>query len=165
MWLSPDMLISHWRCSHLNRTRWRIWRRSNRFSWGMASFPFWCNGKRRIKRRNWWRKNNGPWHQRRQVRLWFSFSVYFPCNILFSILYPILWELPQKYNIGNGKYVFLCVSLTPSTRGIYSLQKKIHCGRRVPLHKNHLWYGWYAPMAWWTPHKISPIVENKDWNK
>ena len=94
--LSPEMLRSPWRCSDLKKTRWRIWRRRNRWSWGMASLPLLCNIKRRTKSRNWWGKNSGPCHQCRQGRLCFSFSVSFTCTISFSLPYPRTWASPQK---------------------------------------------------------------------
>ena len=60
--LSTEMLSSHWRCSDLKRTRYIIWKGRNRWSWGMVSFPLWCNIMRRTKHINQWRNNSRPCH-------------------------------------------------------------------------------------------------------
>ena len=92
----PEMLSSPWRCINLKRTRYRIWRIRNRWSWVMASFTILCNSKRRKKCRNEWKNNSGPWHKCRQGRLCFLFSVSFSCTLFFSPPYPIIWASPQR---------------------------------------------------------------------
>ena len=63
------MLSSPWSCSFLKRKRCRNWRRGNRWSWGMVSFPPWCNSKRGANFSNRWRKNSGPWWRSRVYSL------------------------------------------------------------------------------------------------
>ena len=94
--LSPEILISTWRWSDLNRMRCIILRRSKTWSWGMARLPLWCNSKIGAKRRNLWISNSGPCHQRRKGSLFLSFSVYFTCTIFLIIPYPRTWDLPQN---------------------------------------------------------------------
>ena len=94
--ISSDIFSLPWRWSILKRTSCIIWRRWNILLRGMASLQLWCNSKRRTKHRNWWRNNSGPWHQHRQGRIWFLFSVSFTCTIFFSLPYPRTPALPQK---------------------------------------------------------------------
>ena len=133
--LSLEVLSAPWRCSNLKRTRFRIWRGRNIWSWGMASLPQWCNSKRRTNSRYRWRKNSRPCHQCRQGRIWFSFSVSFPCTISFSLPYPRTWASPQKWQPWQRTIFF-------SLRIVYSVYKryldspeKCHFGRRVAIHK------------------------------
>ena len=42
------------------------------------------------------KKNSRPWHQRRQGRLCFSFSVSFTCTIFFGLTYPSKCASPQN---------------------------------------------------------------------
>ena len=117
------MLSSPWHCSNLKRTRCRIWRRRNIWSWGMAILPLWRYSKWRTKRRNQWRNNSR--HDINVEKEGFVSCSDFRFLAPFSPLFytPELDCRLKSNNLGNEQYILLPGLFNPSTSGIQSCQK------------------------------------------